>query len=339
MHSRDPMISTHMAHAANALKQGKLVGIPTETVYGLAANALDDRAVAGIFAAKNRPYFDPLIVHLPWFTAPTMHFGGWCDDVLHRYVMDVPPWAYALAAQFWPGPLTLVLPRRACIPDLVTSGLPTVGVRVPNHPMTLALLAQLPFPLAAPSANPFGYVSPTTPAHVAEQLAQHVDTILDGGPCIVGIESTIVGAEEGVPTIFRTGGLSQEDIESVIGPVQVRVHAGSNLVSPGQCDSHYAPRIPMTWNDGTTTLPIAPQQCAALRFSTWHPDPAIPREQQMILSATGDLHEAARNVFAALRAFDAMGTSHSIALILAERCPDTGLGRAINDRLERACRR
>src|SRR5882672_5472348 len=202
-------IGKDIAKAATLLRQGKLVAIPTETVYGLAGNALNVEAVTRIFAAKNRPYFDPLIVHVPY------------PSSAGEYAERIPGKALDLMEQFWPGPLTVLLSKKNIVPDLVTAGLDRVGLRCPDHPMTLALLQSLPFPLAAPSANPFGYVSPTSPHHVNDQLGNEIEYILDGGECKVGVESTIVGFEDDTPTIYRLGGLQVEAIESITGRVQL----------------------------------------------------------------------------------------------------------------------
>src|SRR5260221_6332098 len=198
-------IGKDIAKAKALLEQGKLVAIPTETVYGLAGNALNIDAATKIFAAKNRPYFDPLIVHVSNFQS------------VEEYAEKIPSKAIELMKRFWPGPLTVLLSKKNNIPDLVTSGLDRVGLRCPDHPMTLELLRSLTFPLAAPSANPFGYVSPTNPRHVNDQLGNEIEYILDGGECKVGIESTIVGFENDMPIIHRLGGLRVEGIESVTG--------------------------------------------------------------------------------------------------------------------------
>lgn len=212
-----------VAEAGAELRRGGLVGIPTETVYGLAARARDGDAVAGIFEAKGRPRFDPLIVHV-----------ASVEDVEGVAVLSAG--AEALARAVWPGPLTLVLPRDPSIPDLVTAGLPTVAVRVPDHPLTLQLLDELGEPLAAPSANPFGYVSPTTAQHVLDQLGDRVGYVLDGGPCAVGLESTIVSFLEARPTVLRLGGLPLEALTELVGPVDLRLHGGSDPTAPGQLD-------------------------------------------------------------------------------------------------------
>ncbi|MFN0032420.1 MAG: L-threonylcarbamoyladenylate synthase, partial [Flavobacteriales bacterium] len=221
-------ISIDLESAARLLKAGECVAIPTETVYGLGANALDENAVVKIFEAKNRPFFDPLIVHIS------------DSDQMNKFTSEIPPIAKKLADAFWPGPLTLLLPKSDAIPYLVTSGLDTVGLRVPNHPLALSLLRSLPFPLAAPSANPFGYISPTTAQHVLAQLAGRISMVLDGGPCGVGVESTIVQCTGDVVSIVRLGGLCVEDIESVAGKVNLQLNASANPMAPGQLSSHYA---------------------------------------------------------------------------------------------------
>jgi L-threonylcarbamoyladenylate synthase len=298
------------------LEDGELVAIPTETVYGLAANALDTRAVTKIFDVKNRPQFDPLIVHVPDI------------ERTREYVLAIPEKARLLADRFWPGPLTLLLKKKPSIPDLVTAGLDTVGIRCPHHTLTHSLLDSLSFPLAAPSANPFGYVSPTTPQHVEEQLGSRIPYILDGGSCEVGIESTIVGFDEDYPIVYRLGGLSLESIEFVIGKVKLEAYSTSNPKSPGQLISHYAPRKKVIIGKIEELLQEFPAHCSGLL--TFQQDFNSP--YQFILSPSGKLEEAAQNLFAALRAFDKM----DVDVILAELVPDIGIGRAINDRLKRA---
>lgn len=310
-------IGTDIQVAKAFLEAGNVVGIPTETVYGLAGNALNPDAVLTIFRVKNRPSFDPLIVHTDSL------------DKLSQFVTEIPEAAQKLAATFWPGPLTLLLPRQYIIPDLVTSGLPRVAVRIPHHPLTLALLRSLDFPLAAPSANPFGYISPTTAQHVADQLGNQVPYILDGGAAGVGLESTIVGFEANQPTVFRLGGLTIEQIEQVIGPVEVRTHSTSNPKAPGMLSSHYAPRKPLILlQPGESPQPG--ERVGALAFR--EPFGRILSENQRILSPTGDLTEAAKNLFAYLRALD----SAPVDVIYAEPLPNQGLGWAMNDRLRRA---
>lgn len=312
------MIGTDLSRAAELLRAGDVVAIPTETVYGLAANAFDERAVMKVFEVKQRPTFDPLIVHLR------------DREQLERVVAPVPIEAQALMDAFWPGPLTLVLPKRAIVPDVVTSGLATVGVRMPAHPLTRELLARLDVPLAAPSANPFGYVSPTTAQHVADQLGERIPYILDGGPCPVGVESTIIGWEQERPTLYRAGGVSVEAIEQVIGAVQPQVERVLP-VAPGMLESHYAPRIPLVVGD----VPSLLRRHAGARVAVISFSERFEAQHNEVLSAAGDVNEAARRLFAAMRALD----QGPYDVILAEVFPQQGLGRAINDRLKRAAAR
>ena len=308
-------IGDDVAFAAELLRAGAIVAIPTETVYGLAANAFDEAAVLKVFEAKQRPSFDPLIVHI-----------GKREDV-HRVVKELPPGAEALMDAFWPGPLTLVLPKQSAVPDLVTSGLDTVGVRMPAHPLAFELLRTLDFPLAAPSANPFGYVSPTTAQHVADQLGERIPYILDGGPCSVGVESTIVGWEDDRWVLYRPGGIAVERIEEVIGRVDV---AQKKVLpaAPGMLESHYAPRKPVHVGEVKTLL----QQHASERTGIISFRERYGAHRCEVLSPNGDLSEAARQLFSALRTLDASDCD----VILAERFPQEGLGAAINDRLRRA---
>ncbi len=302
--------------AKQLLEEGQLVAIPTETVYGLAANALNGEAVLKIFRAKNRPEFDPLIIHVPSFEKAGL------------YAESIPDEAKALADAYWPGPLTLLLKKKPLIPDLVTSGLPTVGIRCPNHPLTRRLLQSLDFPLAAPSANPFGYISPTTPQHVADQLGDKIPYILDGGPCEVGLESTIIGFDNGTGIVLRTGGLKTEDIEKVIGKVELQLTRSSDPKAPGQLQSHYAPRKKLIAGDlDALAERYRSEKTAILSFQK-----NFNARYQYILSPSGNMDEAARNFFAALRALDESPAD----IILAGFVPDTGLGKAINDRLRRA---
>jgi L-threonylcarbamoyladenylate synthase len=311
-------IGIDIEKAKQILQQGGLVAIPTETVYGLAANTLDETAVLKIFEAKNRPHFDPLIIH----TNST--------EKAKQYVSSFPDWAKQLANAFWPGALTLLLPKKDMVPDLVTSGLLQVAVRIPNHALTLQLLGSIDFPLAAPSANPFGYVSPTTAQHVAAQLQDKVDYILDGGTCEVGIESTIVGFEEGNITVYRLGGTAIEDIEKVVGKVDIKTNLSSNPQAPGMLKSHYAPLKPLFIDDINTFIKKnKTKQIGVISFNTTYP---IEEKYLKILSPSSDLKEAAHHLFAAIRELDASDAE----VIVAEKFPETFLGKAINDRLQRA---
>lgn len=307
-------IATDLIEALSLLQSGKLVAIPTETVYGLAANALNADAVIGIFETKNRPHFDPLIVHV-----------GDMEQV-SEVAAHIPETAHKLMKALWPGPITIVLKKNDNVPHIVTSGLDTVGVRMPNHALTLSLLRSLKFPLAAPSANPFGYISPTSAAHVAEQLGDRIPLILDGGECEVGVESTIIDCSGDNPTILRPGGTTIETIESIIGPVNLSVSTSAPL-APGMLLSHYAPRKPMLVGNIHDLLHVHGDDVSILSFKD-----SFHNFRNIRLSETGNLHEAARNLFAAMRKLDA---DHH-AMILAEFVPDFGLGRAINDRLRRA---
>lgn len=312
-------IGRNISFAKQLLEQGQLVAIPTETVYGLAGNALDEKAVLEIFKVKNRPQFDPLIVHVSSL------------EQAKDFVEEFPAKAIELASRFWPGPLTLLLKKKPTIPDLVTSGLDSVAVRCPDHVLTRSLLQQLDFPLAAPSANPFGYISPTRPEHVNEQLGDRIPYILDGGECQIGIESTIVGFENDLPIVHRLGGLSMEMIESVIGKVVVQINNSSNPQAPGQLKSHYSPGKKMKLGNLRYLVDHFKRlRVGILCFQT--PVPDVNHSHQIILSKVGNLDEAAQRLFSSLRALD----KKDIDIILAEEVPDVGLGKAINDRLRRA---
>ncbi|MEZ4738246.1 MAG: L-threonylcarbamoyladenylate synthase [Flavobacteriales bacterium] len=313
-------IGTDIKRAAELLEAGDVVAVPTETVYGLAANALNEAAVLKIFEVKQRPAFDPLIVHV-----------GRTED-LEQVVRELPPGTQELMAAFWPGPLTLVLPRHPAIPDLVTSGLDTVGVRMPAHPLTAELLQRLPFPLAAPSANPFGYVSPTTAQHVADQLGSKIPYILDGGPCTVGVESTIIAWGTSAPnmpqwTLYRPGGVPVEAIEALVGPLALAATSPTPM-APGMLESHYAPRKTVHVGNVPAMLKrFAGRSVGVISFR----DEYVAHRCE-VLAPDGDLRQAARHLFAVLRELDGSDCD----VILAEEFPNEGLGRAINDRLRRA---
>jgi len=310
-----------IARAAAVLRDGGLVAFPTETVYGLGACAFDARAVARVFEVKARPSFDPLIVHL--------HDAAELSRVVDA---GADPRVARLAARFWPGPLTLVLPRRPDVPDIVTSGLDTVGVRVPAHPAARALL-RAAGPLAAPSANPFGYVSPTTAAHVAERLGDHVDLVLDGGPCAVGVESTIVSLDGEPALLLRPGGVPREELEAELGRPVALAERGSRPVAPGQLDRHYATRTPLRVLDGPAA--DAPPGGPRLGLLAFGPTRARGYAAVEVLAPDSRLATAAARLFAALRRLDAL----PLDAIHAEPCPPEGLGLAIRDRLRRAAAR
>jgi L-threonylcarbamoyladenylate synthase len=320
--------SEGISRAADALRAGRLVGMPTETVYGLAGNALDEKVVASIFAAKQRPTFDPLIVH----TAT--------PDQAFALAASIPREARLLAEHFWPGPLTLVLPRRKGLPDLLSAGLDTLALRVPSHPLAHELLVRSGLPLAAPSANRFGRISPTTARHVIDELGEvaEVAGVLDAGPCEMGVESTVIGFPgQGRVVVYRLGATPVEELREVAEqvewvkvadkePMSERVQKGEQ--SPGMLDRHYAPRTPMILLPRDAPVPELEGPTGWLFF-----DQALkvvgPRE---VLSEKGDPKEAATRLFAGMRRLDAQG----LRQIVAWKVPDQGLGRAINDRLTRA---
>lgn len=313
------IIGTNILYAKQLLLTGQVIGIPTETVYGLAGNAFDEDAVLKIFTVKNRPQFDPLIVHTDSLSKLT------------SFIADFPEKAQKLANVFWPGPLTLLLPKSDKISDLVTSGLNTVAVRIPNHPLTLELLSTLDFPLAAPSANPFGYISPTSAQHVEKQLGKKISYILDGGDSQVGIESTIVGFEGDEGVVYRLGGTSVEAIEKVIGSVRLVAHSSSNPKAPGMLKSHYSPRKPLFIKDLKQVLErYSKEKIGYLSFQKINEN--VPLENQRILSSSGNYAEAAKHLFSYMRQLDGM----AVDIIYAELLPEKDLGRAINDRIRRA---
>lgn len=305
-----------VAEAATLLRDGKLVAFPTETVYGLGGDATNERAVAAIFEAKGRPQFNPLISHV-LDAAAARQFVRWSET------------AEKLAARFWPGPLTLVLPRAEGSPIslLATAGLDTVAIRAPSHPVAQALIRAAGRPIAAPSANRSGAISPTRAEHVAESLGDKVPMILDGGPCLVGVESTVLDLSTATPTLLRPGGVTREAIETVIGPIALS-HAiptgEASHKSPGQMQSHYAPERPVRLE----ATSVAADE-GLLAFG-----PTVPTGAMLTynLSPTADLGEAAANLFSMLRALDRPG----IGRIAVMPIPQTGLGLAINDRLRRA---
>lgn len=314
-----PATPQAIAAAARRLRAGALVAFPTETVYGLGADATNDRAVAAIFAAKGRPRFNPLIAHV----------AAVADA---RALVAFDRRAETLAEAFWPGPLTLVLPRAPGCPVslLASAGLDTLAVRLPDHPVAIELLRAVGRPLAAPSANPSNRPSPTTAEHVARGLAGRVATVLDGGPCRVGLESTVLDLTGRTPTVLRAGGVPAEAIALAIGPVEERSGAiaeGARRRAPGQSRRHYAPSVPLRRNART----VRPGE-ALLAFG---PKPLKGATAVLNLSPTRDLTEAAANFFAMLHALD--DPKHAGIAVMP--IPDKGLGRAINDRLRRAAAR
>jgi L-threonylcarbamoyladenylate synthase len=317
------LINNSIQNAISLLNQDQIIGIPTETVYGLAGNIYSSKAIQSIFSMKQRPFFNPLIVHIK------------SAEVLSEIARDIPEKALLLAAAFWPGPLTLVLKKQTAIPDLVTGGKDTVAVRVPNHPLILALLNQLEYPLAAPSANPFGCISPTEARHVAGYFKDLLPMVLDGGACEKGIESTIIGFENEEPVLYRLGSLALENIEAIVGPVKIITHDDIAPAAPGMLSRHYAP---LTTTVLTTDVPelldtFLGKKIGVLVFQNEICNPKIV--EQEILSHTGNLPEAASKLYAALHRLDKL----KLDLIIAERFPDVGLGKTINDRLQRATKK
>jgi L-threonylcarbamoyladenylate synthase len=317
------MLTTDINKAKEVLLKNELVAIPTETVYGLAGNALDETAIEKIFKLKNRPFFNPLIVHLK--------SASCIGDV----AIEIPESALILANKFWPGPLTLVLKKQAYIPDLVTAGKDTVAVRVPNHPLTLALLDALDFPLAAPSANPFGSISPTNAAHVFNYFGEELGVILDGGECEKGVESTIIGFENNQPVLYRHGSTSIEEIEKIVGKLSITAHNDQSPNAPGMLSRHYAPITHTYLTDNISELlkDFEGKKIGLLLFKKEIQNKDIVHQE--ILSKSGDFTEAAKHLYAAMHRLD----QRKLEVILAERLPDEGLGKTINDKLERATKK
>lgn len=311
------VIGKDILHAAELLRANHLVAIPTETVYGLAANALDSKAVLKIYEAKGRPQFNPLIVHVK------------SAHEMKKYA-DVPPLVERLAAKFSPGPLTYVVRKKKIIPDIVTAGGESVALRVPAHPMARQLLEELDFPLAAPSANPSGTISPVSAAHVADGLGDKLEYILDGGVSTLGLESTVVAIEDDTILILRLGATTPEMLAPFAG-VKIQTHTATGTGSPGRLKSHYAPKTRLVAGDIRTLLEVHRAERVAVLI-LWD----LPRAPNIVaaevLSAKRDLTEAAHNLFSAMRRLDSAGAD----IILAERMPEEGFGFAINDRLERA---
>lgn len=317
-------IGCDVQHAAHLLENGELVAIPTETVYGLAGNALDERTVAQIYKVKQRPYFDPLIVHC----------GS--KEMVHE-IATFPSKAFErLAEAFWPGPLTLLLPRKPIIPDIVTAGLPTVGVRLPSHPLSVSLLHSLPFPLAAPSANPFGYVSPTLPEHVFKQLGSFIPYILDGGPCTIGIESSIVGRDDANHLVlYRPGKITLEMLKDITGEPVYKAGKEHKVLTPGMLKSHYAPTkrlILAESEEDAKRLLVSLGDAGLITFGNVNPSLLRATVHTRSLSEVGNLEEAACRLFSVLRAIE----DDPVSAVVVVPVPQVGLGIAIHDRLKRA---
>ena len=311
-------IGKDLDQAKMLLERGELVAIPTETVYGLAANGLSVAAIARIYEAKNRPQFNPLILHVA-------NLGQ-----AQRLVTELPDACKRLMQAFSPGPITYLLPKSSLVPDMVTAGSARVAIRIPAHSMALELLTMLDFPLAAPSANPSGYVSPVSALQVFEGLQGKIPYILDGGNCAVGLESTIVGFEEGKVVIHRLGGISAEQISAVAGVETITSLSHASPTAPGQLKSHYATSSPLLIGDVAQLVnEFAGKKIGLLVFEQ---STGLAVEKEVLLSPSGSLEEAAAGLFRAMRLLDQSG----LDVIIAQPFPNTGIGRAINDRLERA---
>lgn len=317
------MITTDIKKAKKALKKNKLVAIPTETVYGLAGNAYDESALVEIFKLKNRPFYNPLIVHIKSASS--------ISDV----AKDIPESAMILAEKFWPGPLTLVLKKQPHISDLITAGKDTVAVRVPNHHLALALLEKLDFPLAAPSANPFGSISPTNADHVFNYFGGKLEVILDGGECEKGLESTIIGFENNQPVLYRHGSISSEEFEKITGKLSTITNSEKTPNAPGMLSRHYAPNTATYLTNNVVELIkcFKGKRIGILVFKNQINGKGIIHKE--ILSKSGDLNEAAKNLYAAMHRLD----ENNLDVIIAERLPDIGLGKTMNDKLERATKK
>ncbi len=314
-----PPSNEAIARAVKLLREGQVVGLPTETVYGLAGDGLNPAALAHIFEVKQRPLFDPLILHFA--------------DAAGAFALakQVPIKARELASHFWPGPLTIVVLKMDIVPDLATSGLPNVALRVPAHPVAQALLRAFGGPLAAPSANRFGRISPTDALAVQTELGDAVPLILDGGPCTVGLESTVVFLSEHQPVLLRAGGIPMEEIEAVVGPLARATPVDKRPLAPGQLKHHYAPRKPLHLVSTVSEIP-AQSDTGLLTFGPQNsvsPFPGIVEN----LSPSGQLREAAVNFFRAIRTLD---ENPRVTTIYTTLLPAQGLGLAINERLERA---
>jgi L-threonylcarbamoyladenylate synthase len=319
----EPKNANFIQKAAEIIRGGGTAAFPTETVYGLGADALNEKAVAKIFEIKRRPAFDPLILHIGE--------KGWIKDL----AANIPPAAQKIIDKFWPGPLTVILPKKPTVPDIVTSGLPGAAVRMPANDIALNLINTAQTPIAAPSANLFGAVSPTTAEHVREQLGGMVDIIIDGGKCEVGIESTIISFMTDKPVMLRPGGVAIEEIEDIIGKIIIPERDDFVNQSPGRSNQHYATSIPLILVDNISNIDknVNTGLLTAAPVDQQKLSPNITAVE--ILSSSGDLREAACNLFAAMRRLDVSG----VELIAAIPVSNTGLGMAINDRLYRASRR
>jgi len=318
------MITTDINKAKIVLENNGLIALPTETVYGLAGNAYSDIAIKKIFELKNRPFYNPLIVHIKAISS------------VFEVATEIPDTALLLAEKLWPGPLTLVLNKKAPISDLITAGKKTVAVRVPSHPITLDLLHKIDFPLTAPSANPFGSISPTSAKHVFNYFGNELEVILDGGDCEKGVESTIIGFENNSPILYRQGSITQEMIEQIIGnKISAKTSSDASPNAPGMLSRHYAPLTDTYLTDNVPDFlkHFEGKKIGVLLYKQPIEHSNIVQEE--ILSLNGDLNEAAKNLYAAMHRLDQL----KLDVIIAEKFPSQGLGKTINDKLERATKK
>jgi L-threonylcarbamoyladenylate synthase len=314
------MITSNISFAVKALNQGDLVAIPTETVYGLAGSAFSEHTIQKIFQLKNRPFCNPLILHTHSM-----------EEVL-KFVQHVPPAAMKLAEAFWPGPLTLLLPKKSIIPQIVTAGSHLVAVRIPNHPVTLSLLKQLDFPLVAPSANPYTRISPTNSKMVYDYFGEELPIILEGDICSKGIESTIVGFQENTPVIYRQGAISVDAIEFIVGKSKVQATKNEKITTPGMSAMHYAPRTKFCIVENIVNFIHENQGLKIGALTLGKLDINQPNTTIINLSIAADLEEASTNLYKSMYELDGMG----LDCIIIELFPEIGIGKSLNDRISRA---
>lgn len=314
------MITSNISFAVKALNQGDLVAIPTETVYGLAGSAFSEHTIQKIFQLKNRPFCNPLILHTHSM-----------EEVL-KFVQHVPPAAMKLAEAFWPGPLTLLLPKKSIIPQIVTAGSHLVAVRIPNHPVTLSLLKQLDFPLVAPSANPYTRISPTNSKMVYDYFGEELPIILEGDTCSKGIESTIVGFQENTPVIYRQGAISVDAIEFIAGKSKVQATKKEKVTTPGMSPMHYAPKTKFCIVDSILDFIYENRDLKIGALTIGKLEVNLPNTTYINLSIAADLEEASTNLYRSIYELDSMG----LDCIIIEQFPEIGIGKSLNDRILRA---
>lgn len=316
------MINNKIQDAKEALDKDEIIGLPTETVYGLAGNIYCDQALEKIFSLKKRPFYNPLIVHIK------------NAEEVFKIAENIPEKAIQLANSFWPGPLTLILNKQSHVSPIITANKPTVAVRVPNHPVALELLRNIDYPLAAPSANPFGSISPTTSQHVQDYFGDELSIILEGGACLNGIESTIIGFEDNLPVVYRLGAISLEEIESVVGNVNVNNRSENKPTAPGMISKHYSPKTRLILSDNVMEDTENYNQMRIGVISLYQEMNHSSVISTEILSPTKNLYEAASKLYAAMHRLDKL----NLEIIIAEVFPNNSVGKSINDRLQRAAK-